>query len=132
MAQHVPELKRPTDNKARHRLHTQGDPVRRQAPEFRARPAQVQTQMALASELVEAAIRHTVPGGVVVFDAWSLAEALGRVWARRRKDWISLLQKNRRLETASFHVRDAHGWPLQRPSPHIAVAALGPLIPAHA
>jgi hypothetical protein len=55
-----------------------------------------------------------------------------RVLARRRKDWISLLKKNRLLETASFHVRDAKGWPLQLPSPPIAVEALVPLIPAKA
>jgi hypothetical protein len=73
-----------------------------------------------------------VPVGVVVFDAWYLAEALVRVLARRRKDWISLLKKNRLLETASFHVRDAHGWPLKLPGPHIAVEDLVPLIPAQA
>jgi len=88
--------------------------------------------MALALERVEAAIRHQVPCGVVVFDAWSLAEDVVRVWARRRTDWISRLQQNRLLETASVHVRAAHGWPLQLPSPHSAVEALVPLLPAHA
>ena len=83
-------------------------------------------------ELVEEAIRHKVPFGVVVFDAWYLAEDLVQVWARRRKDWLSLLQKNRVLETASFHLRDANGWPLQRPGPHMAVDELVPLIPAKA
>ena len=71
-----------------------------------------------------------VPFGVVVFDAWYLAEDLVRVLARRRKDWISLLKKNRRLETASFHLRDANGWTLKLPGPHIAVEELVPLIPA--
>ena len=132
VATHVPELKRPTDHKARTRLHQQVDPVRLQDPECRARQAPFQTTMALAIELVEAAIRHQVPVGVVVFDAWYLAEDVVRVLARRRKDWISLLKKNRLLETASVHVRDANGWPLQLPSPHIAVEALVPLIPAKA
>ena len=132
VAKHFPELKMPTDNKARNRLHKQVDPVLLQDPEFRARHAQFHTKIALAIELVEAAIRHKVPFGVVVFDAWYLAEDLVRVLARRRKDWISLLKKNRLLETASFHVRDANGWPLQLPSPHIAVEELVPLIPANA
>ena len=79
MATHVPELKRPTDKKARNRLHTQGDPVLLQDPECRARHAPFHTKMALAIELVEAAIRHKVPVGVVVFDAWYLAEDLVRV-----------------------------------------------------
>ena len=73
-----------------------------------------------------------VPFGVVVFDAWYLAEDLVRVLARRRKDWISLLKKNRVLETASFHLRDANGWPMKLPGPHIAVEELVPLIPANA
>jgi hypothetical protein len=132
VAQHVPELKMPTDNKARNRLHQPVDPVLLQDPACRARPAQFHTKIALAIALGEAAIRHKVPFGVVVFDAWYLAEDVVRVLARRRKDWISLLKKNRLLETASFHVRDAKGWPLQLPSPPIAVEALVPLIPAKA
>lgn len=55
-----------------------------------------------------------------------------RVLARRRKDWINVLKKNRGLETASFHVRDANGWSMPLPGPHIAVEALVPLIPAQA
>jgi len=47
---------------------------------------------------------------VVVFDAWYLAEDLVQALARRRKEWISLLTKNRGLETASCHRRDANGW----------------------
>ena len=132
VAKHFPELQIPTDKKARHRLHQQVDPVLLQDPEFRARHEQFRTKIALAMELVEEAIRHKVPFGVVVFDAWYLAEDLVRVLARRRKDWISLLKKNRRLETASFHLRDANGWALKLPGPHIAVEELVPLIPANA
>ena len=132
MAQPCPARKLPTDHKARHRLQTPVDPVRLQEPACRARQAPVHTQIALAIALVEAAIRPNVPVGVVVFDAWSLAEDVVRVLARRRQDWISLLTKHRLRETASVHVRDAHGWPWQLPSPHSAVEALGPLLPAHA
>ncbi len=95
MAKHFPDLKIPTDTKGRNRLHKQVDPVLLQDPEFRARHEQFRTKIALAIELVEEAIRHKVPFGVVVFDAWYLAEDLVRVLARRRKDWISLLKKNR-------------------------------------
>ena len=52
--------------------------------------------------------------------------------AWRRKDWVSLLKKNSGLETASFHLRDANGWPLKLPGPHIAVEDLVSLIPADA
>jgi hypothetical protein len=132
VAKHFPELKIPNDKKARNRLHKQVDPVLLQDPEFRARHEQFRTKIALAIELVEAAIRHKVPFGVVVFDAWYLAEDLVQVLARRRKDWISLLKKNRLLETASFHLRDANGWTMQLPGPHMAVEDLVPLIPANA
>jgi hypothetical protein len=132
VATHVSDLPIPREKKARHRLHQQVDPVLLQDPEFRARHEPFRTNIALAVDLIEAAIRHKVPLGVVGFDAWSLAEDVVRVLARRRKDWISLLKTSRLLETASFHVRDAHGWPLKLPGPHIAVEDLVPLIPAQA
>jgi hypothetical protein len=69
VAKHVPDLKIPTEKKARNRLHKQVDPILLQDPEFRARHEQFRTKIALASDLVEAAIRHKVPFGVVVFDA---------------------------------------------------------------
>jgi DDE superfamily endonuclease len=132
VAKHVPDLKLPTDKKARNRLHKQVDPLLLQDPEFRARHEQFRTKIALATELLEEAIGRKVPFGVVVFDAWYLAEDLVQVLARRRKDWISLLKKNRLLETASLHLRDANGWALKLPGPHMAVEALVPLIPANA
>jgi hypothetical protein len=132
VAKHFPDLKIPTDVKARNRLHKQVDPVLLQDPEFRVRHEQFRTKIVLAIELVEEAIRCKVPFGVVVFDAWYLAEDVVRVLARRRKDWISLLKKNRGLETASFQLRDANGWTMKLPGPHIAVEDLVPLIPATA
>jgi hypothetical protein len=132
VAKHFPELPIPRENKARNRLHTQVDPVLLQDPECRARHAQFQTNIALAIDLVEEAIGSKVSFGVVVFDAWYLAEDLIKVLARRRKDWISLLKKNRLLETASFQLRDVNGWAMKLPGPHIAVEDLVPLIPATA
>jgi hypothetical protein len=82
--------------------------------------------------LVEEAIRSKVPFGVVVFDAWYLADDVVQVLVRRRKAWISLRNTNRGLETASVHLRDAKGWTLQLPGPHLAVEALVPLLPANA
>jgi hypothetical protein len=130
VAKHFPDLKIPTETKARNRLHQQVDPVLLQDPEFRARHEQFRTTIALAMELVEEAIGCKVPFGMVVFDAWYLAEELVRGLERRRKDWISLLKKNRLLETASVRLRDANGWPMNLPGPHIAVEDLVSLIPA--
>jgi hypothetical protein len=132
VAKQFPDIKIPTETKARNRLHKQVDPVLLQDPDFLARHEQFRTKIALAIELVEEAIRHKVPFGVVVFDAWYLAEQLVQVLARRRKAWISLLKKNRLLETASFQLRDVNGWTLKLPGPHVAVEDLVPLIPATA
>jgi hypothetical protein len=132
VAKHFPDLTIPTEKKARNRLHKQVDPVLLQDLEFRARHEQFRTKIALAIELVEEAIRHKVPFGVVVFDAWYLAEDVVRVLARRRKDWVSLLKTNRLLETASFQLRDANGWAMKLPGPHIAIEDLVPLIPGNA
>jgi hypothetical protein len=132
VAKHVPDLPIPREKKARNRLHQQVDPVWLEDPECRARHEQFRTTIALAIDLVEEAIRSKVPVGVVVFDAWYLAEDLVRVLVRRRKDGISLLNTNRLLETASVQLRDVHGWALKLPSPHIAVEELVPLIPAPA
>jgi putative transposase ISC1217 len=132
VAKHFPEAKIPTDKKTRNRLQKQMDPVLLQEPEFRERHEQFRTKIALAIELIEEAIRHKAPCGVVVFDAWYLAEDVVRGLAWRRKDWISLLKTNRLLETASCLLRDANGWALKLPGPRIAVAELMPLIPATA
>ncbi len=132
LAQHFPDLPIPRENKARNRLHQQVAPMLLQDPEFRGRHEPFRTTIALAIDLGEEAIRCKVSFGVVVFDAWSLAEDLVRVLARRRKAWISLLNKHRGLETASFQRRDVNGWALKLPGPHIAVEDLVPLIPANA
>jgi len=132
VAKPCPALTIPTAPTGRKRLHQPVDPTGLQDPACRARHQPVRTTIALAIELVEEAIRHQVPVGVVVCDAWSLAEDVVRVLARRRQDGISRLKTNRLLETASLQVRDAHGWPLQLPSPPIAVEDLVPLIPASA
>ena len=51
---------------------------------------------------------------------------MARSW---KKDWISLLKKNRNLETNSFVLKDAAGQRIPLAGPHLAVADLVPLIP---
>src|SRR5256712_10909913 len=80
-------------------------------------------------ELLEAAIQHKVPFSVLLFDSWYLAEELVSMARYRKKDWISLLKKNRNLETHSFTLKDAAGDPLGLEGPQIAVEDLVPLIP---
>lgn len=132
VAKHVPERAIPTAKKARARFHKEVDPLLLTDPAFAALHAQFRTKIALGIELVEAAIRQKVPFDVVLFDGWYLAEEVVHVLERRRKAWVSILKKNRNLETASFVLKDAAGSPIPLAGPHIAVADLIALIPASA
>ena len=77
-------------------------------------------------------MQHKIPFGVLLFDSWYLAEELVSMARYRKKDWISLLKKNRNLETNSFTLKDATGKPLPLEGPHIAVEDLVPRIPSTA
>src|ERR671933_574380 len=110
---HFPDRAIPLTKPERARLHKEVDPVLLQDPAFQALHAQFHTKIDLAIALVEAAIRHKVPFGVLLFDGWYLSADLVKVAARRKKDWVSILKRNRKLETTSFLVRDAADRPLE-------------------
>lgn len=129
---HFPDREIPKTKKARQQLHKQVDSTLLTDPEFESLHRQFRTKIELAIELVEAAIAHKLPFSVVLFDSWYLAEALVVVLKRRHKDWISLLKKNRNLETNSFVLKDAQGKPIHLKGPHIGVQDLVPLIPSKA
>jgi hypothetical protein len=93
---------------------------------------QIRTKIDLGIDLLEAAIRHKVPFSVLLFDSWYLADELVSIARYYKKDWVSLLKKNRNLETNSFVLKDAAGKPLPLEGPHIAVEELVPLIPPSA
>ncbi len=132
VARHLPERTIPRKKKERARLHKEVDPVLLQDPAFLALHQQFVTKIDLGIELIEAAIRHKVPFGVLLFDGWYLSADLVRVAERRHKAWISILKSNRNLETASFVLKDASGTAIPLTGPHVAVADLVPLIPPHA
>jgi hypothetical protein len=90
---------------------------------------QFRTKIDLGIELLDAAVQHKVPFSVLLFDSWYLAEELVSMARYRNKDWISLLKKNRNLETNSFVLKDAAGQPIRLAGPHIAVEDLVPRIP---
>jgi len=104
-------------------------PVLLEDPEFQTLHQQFRTKIDLGIALLEAAIAHKVPLSVLLFDSWYLAEELVSMARYRKKDWISLLKKNRNLETHSFTLKDAAGNPLGLEGPQIAVEDLVPLIP---
>ncbi len=126
---HFPGRPIPTTKKDRARLHKEVDPILLQDAAFEKLHKQFRTKIDLGIALLEAAIQHKVPLSVLVFDSWYLAEALVSMARYRKKDWISLLKKNRNLETNSFVLKDAEGQPIRLEGPHIAVEDLVPLIP---
>ena len=100
VAQPVPDVPRPTAKHARQRRQQPVDPVWLQAPACQARPEPCRTHIALAIARVEAAIRHPVPWGVMVIEAWDVAADVVQGLARRRQDWIRRLNTHRGLATA--------------------------------
>ena len=98
-------------------------------PDFQQWHQQFRTKIDVGIGLLEAAIRHKVPFSVLLFDSWYLADELVSMARYYKKDWISLLKKNRNLETNSFVLKDAAGKAIRLERPHIAVEALVPLIP---
>jgi hypothetical protein len=129
---HFPDRAIPKRKKERAAFHKAVDAVLLADPEFQALHAQFRTKIALATELVEAAMRRRLPFSVVLFDSWYLAEDFIAILRRRKKDWISILKKNRNLETNSFVLKDAEGKRISFDGPHISVEDLVPLIPANA
>ncbi len=129
---HFPEREIPVKKKERTQFHKVVDPVLLEDPEFQKLDQQFQTKIELAKELVEAAIRRKVPFSTVLFDSWYLSEDFVACLRRRRKDWISILKKNRKLETNSFELRDTQGKRIPLKGPHISVEDLVALIPAKA
>jgi SRSO17 transposase len=127
---HFPDRVIPTQKKERARFHKEVAPILLEDPDFQTLHQQFRTKIDLGIELLEAAIAHKVPFSVLLFDSWSLAEELVSRARYRKKDWISLLKKNRNLETHSVTLKDAAGNPLCLERPQIAVADLVPLIPS--
>jgi len=130
--QHFPEVTLPKTKKERQKLHRQVDATLLQDPDFVKLHDQFRTKIELAIELLEAAIAHRLRFGLLLFDDWFLSEALVQAAARRRKKWISILKKNRNLETNSFQLREADGQPIVFEGPHVSVEAFVKQIPAQA
>ena len=129
---HFPDREIPKRKKERAQFHKVVDPVLLQDPDFQTLDQQFRTKIALAIDLLEAALRRKLPFSVVLFDSWYLAEEFVAILQRRKKDWISILKKNRNLETNSLVLKDADGKRIPLDGPHLSVEDLVPLIPATA
>jgi SRSO17 transposase len=126
---HFPDRPMPTKSKERARLHKDIDQLLLEDPAFQTLHRQFRTKIELGIDLLETAIRRKVPFSVLVFDSWYLADELVSMARYCHKDWLSLLKKNRNLETNSFALKDTTGKPIRLEGPRIAVEDLVPLIP---
>jgi SRSO17 transposase len=129
---HFPDRQVPTSKKERQRFHKEVGPILLQDPAFAARHEQFQTKLALAQDLIESAVQRAVPFQIVLMDSWYLSEDVVEVLTEHQKDWVSLLKKDRKLETASFSLRDGRGQNVALEGPHIKVEDLVPRIPPNA
>jgi SRSO17 transposase len=126
---HFPNRPIPKTKKERARFHKEVEPLLLEDPNFQKLHDQFRTKIDLSIALLEAALQHKVSFRVLLFDSWYLSEELVSMARYRKKDWISLLKKNRNLETNSFVLKDAAGKAIRLEGPHIAVEALVPRIP---
>ena len=129
---HFPDREIPSKKKPREQLHNEVDPILLNDPEFQALAEQFHTKITLAGELIEQAIARNLPFQTVLMDSWFLSPDLVRKLARLGKDWVSLLKKNRNVETAGMTVRDAEGQRIQFNRPHIKVEHLVEVLPSTA
>ena len=100
--------------------------------DFAAQHQAFDTKLKLAAQLVEDAVQRGLSFELVLFDAWYLAPELTAVIERHGKGWISILKRNRKLQTAGLKILDAQGQPLPFSARAIKVEDLVPLIPKSA
>jgi hypothetical protein len=129
---HFPEQNIPTNAQARKQLHKELDKQLLEDPEFVQLYEQFRTKIEIAKVLLQQAIEHGLPFATVLMDSWYLSPELVQALAEHQKNWVSLLKRNRNLETQSFQLKDAEGQPIVWPKPHIKVEELVPLIPSPA
>lgn len=133
VARHLPDQPIPKERAARTKFRKAVLPeLLKQDADFAALHESFQTKLDLAGELVAAALEAGVPFNVVLMDGWYLAPELVQQIAKAGKDWVSIVKKNRGVETQSFRLRDAPGQPIQFAGSTVRLDELIPLIPRQA
>jgi SRSO17 transposase len=129
---HFPGQELPPTAKGRQKLHKQLDKELLKDPEFARLVEQFRTKIEIAQVLLTQAIEQGLPFTTVLMDSWYLSSELVQALAIAKKNWVSLLKRNRNLETSSFQLKDATGQPIVLPEAQIKVEDLVPLIPSTA
>ena len=131
--QQFPDVEIPKKSKERNKLKKKYEKRLLAAdPDFATKHTAFATKLKLASQLVEDAVQRGLSFELVLFDSWYLAPELIAVIEKHGKGWISILKKNRKLQTAGLKLTDAQGQRLPFSSSEIKVEDLVPLIPKSA
>jgi SRSO17 transposase len=129
---HFPDREIPTKSKERNKFHKEVDKKLLEDPEFARLHDEFETKIKLAVQLIEDAFGRELPFKIVLMDSWYLAPLVLESLEEHELDWVSLLKKNRKIETASFTLRDEAGKKIEITGPHIKVEDLVCLIPQRA
>lgn len=127
---HFPERAIPKKTKERNKFRKAVEPELLTDPEFAVRHHSFQTKLTLAGQLLAEALERDVPFSVVLMDGWYLAPELVEAIRAAEKDWISIVKRNRNVETQSFVLYDENGQPISFPKSQVKLQDLIPLIPA--
>lgn len=130
VGKHFLDREIPTSRQSRNRFRKEVEPRLLEDPEFAALHESFQTKLTLAGELLAEALEQGATFSVVLMDGWYLAPELVEAIRKAEKDWISLVKKNRGVETNSFALRDEAGHPISFPKSTVSLETLIPLIPS--
>ena len=132
VGKYFPDRKIPTRSKERNKFHKEVDKKLLSDPEFARLHTEFETKIMLGVQLIQDAVGRKLPFKIVLMDSWYLAPLIIECLQKHGLDWVSLLKKNRKIETASFTLRDAEGKKIEIAGPHVKVEELVKLIPARA
>jgi SRSO17 transposase len=132
MGLHFPDEAIPKTAKEKSKLHKKYDSMLMEDPKFKALHEEFQSKIMIAKMLLEQAIESRIAFTTVLMDSWYLSPDLIQYLKDYDKDWVSLLKRNRNLETQSFQLKDSLGKPILFSQSQIKVENLVPLIPKSA
>jgi len=129
MGQHFPAVTIPNKAKDRAKIHKVWDAQLLELdPEFKRLHEQFRTKIDIAKMLLSQSLEQKLPFKTVLMDSWYLSPDLVQWFLKYKIDWVSLIKRNRNLNTSSFQLNDGQGNPIALP-PQIKVEDLVPLIP---
>lgn len=113
--------------------HKRLDPVLMCDPAFAVLHEQFRSKITLAQELCASAVHnHGLSYQCALFDSWYLTAELVNALEKQGKEWISIVKKNRTVETQSFTIYDDQQKAIVFDRPTIPLHDLVPLIPKKA